>query len=135
MDQWRDFVALSFNRGGHDFALAEADGDLLGILTSTRLLAEPSDLRHFRIVVDPGWRRRRLASRLLDGSLVVALDAVAAAIRLLVERNRVVAEGAGAASVAAALAGLGGSGKVACVVSGGNIDAPKLARILRGEAP
>ena len=66
MDQWRDFVALSFNRGGHDFALAEADGDLLGILTSTRLLAEPSDLRHFRIVVDPGWRRRRLASRLLD---------------------------------------------------------------------
>jgi len=76
-----------------------------------------------------------LASRLLDGSLVVALAAVAAAVRLLVERNRVVAEGAGATPVAAALAGLGGSGKIACIVSGGNIDGSKLARILRGELP
>ena len=46
-----------------------------------------------------------------------------------------VAEGAGAASVAAALAGKGGQGKVVCVVSGGNIDPAKLASILRGEAP
>jgi threonine dehydratase len=76
-----------------------------------------------------------LARRLLDGSLVMALTGVAAAVRLLVERNRVVAEGAGATSVAAALAGHAGTGKVVCVVSGGNIDGGKLATILRGEVP
>ena len=76
-----------------------------------------------------------LARRLLDDSLVMALVQVAAAVRLLVERNRVVAEGAAATSVAAALAGRAGTGKVVCVVSGGNIDAGKLATILRGEMP
>lgn len=76
-----------------------------------------------------------LAKRLLDGSLVVPPAAVAAAVRLLMERNRVIAEGAGATPVAAALAGLGGSGRVACIVSGGNIDASKLIRILQGDLP
>jgi len=76
-----------------------------------------------------------LARRLLAGSLVVSVAEVADAVRLLVERNRVVAEGAGATPVAAALRGLGGGGKVVCVVSGGNIDAARLARILLGEAP
>jgi threonine dehydratase len=46
-----------------------------------------------------------------------------------------VSEGAGAASVAAALSGRAGGGKVVCVVSGGNIDAAVLATILRGETP
>ena len=73
-----------------------------------------------------------LASRLLDGSCVVSIAETAAAVKLLVERNRVIAEGAGAASVAAALAGKAGGGKVVCVVSGGNIDAAKLAAILNG---
>jgi threonine dehydratase len=76
-----------------------------------------------------------LVSGLLDGSLVVGLEQTAAAIRLLVERARVVAEGAGAVPVAAALAGAAGSGRVVCVVSGGNIDAAVLARILAGETP
>ena len=76
-----------------------------------------------------------LARRLLDGSLVVTLREVAEAIRLLLTRNRVVAEGAGAASVAAALAGKAGNGKIVCVVSGGNIDAGKLAALLKGEIP
>jgi threonine dehydratase len=83
-------------------------------------------------VLDEMWP---LASRLLDGSAVVSLAATAAAVKLLVERNRVVAEGAGATPVAAALAGKGGDGKVVCVVSGGNIDAKKLAAILIGEVP
>ena len=71
-----------------------------------------------------------LASALLDGSCVVSLEAIAGAIRSLVARVRVVAEGAGAASLAAALAGRvtcvpGGSarpldeGPIVCVVSGG----------------
>ncbi|PYQ12592.1 MAG: pyridoxal-5'-phosphate-dependent protein subunit beta [Acidobacteria bacterium] len=76
-----------------------------------------------------------IARRLLDGSLVVSLDEVAAAIRLLAERNHVVAEGAGAAPVAAALSGRAGSGKLACIVSGGNIDPAKLAVILQGGMP
>ncbi len=75
-----------------------------------------------------------LASRLLDGSLVVTLARVAGAIRLLAERNHVIAEGAGAVPVAAALAGKAG-GKIACVVSGGNLDSGTLIQILRGTVP
>lgn len=70
------------------------------------------------------------AARLLDGSLVVSVEQVASALRLLAERNRVIAEGAGACPVACALAGLAGAGKVVCVVSGGNIDLTKLCAIL-----
>ena len=76
-----------------------------------------------------------LASTLLDGALVASLTEVAAALRLLATRNRVIAEGAGAVPVAAALGGGAGGGKVVCVVSGGNIDEAKLARILVGEMP
>ena len=76
-----------------------------------------------------------MVSKLLDGSLVMPVAAVADALRLLVERNRVVAEGAGATPVAAALASKAGSGKVVCVVSGGNIDSAKLAKILLGQLP
>ncbi len=76
-----------------------------------------------------------LASELLAGSAVVSLAEVAAAIRLLAERNRVIAEGAGAVALAAALAGAGAGGRVVCIVSGGNIDSTKLATILRGEMP
>lgn len=76
-----------------------------------------------------------LAKRLLDGSIVVGLEETAAAVRMLVERNHVVAEGAGAVSVAAALSGKAGFGKVVCVVSGGNIGSDKLVRILQGKVP
>jgi threonine dehydratase len=55
---------------------------------------------------------------------------VASALRLLAERNRIVAEGAGACPVACALEGLAGAGKVVCIVSGGNIDLSKLCHIL-----
>jgi len=77
----------------------------------------------------------QLARELLEGSLVSSVEEIAGAIGLLVERNHVVAEGAGAASVAAALAGRAGGGKVVCVVSGGNIDTAKLVKILGGEVP
>jgi threonine dehydratase len=76
-----------------------------------------------------------LARELLDGSLVSSVEAIAAAVRLLAERSRVVAEGAGAAPVAAALTGRAGAGKVVCVVSGGNIDTAKLVKILQGGVP
>lgn len=70
------------------------------------------------------------AQELLDGSVVVSLDEVAAAVRLLAVRTHVVAEGAGAASLAAALSGRAGAGRMACIVSGGSIDASTLAEIL-----
>jgi threonine dehydratase len=76
-----------------------------------------------------------LANQLLAGSLVVSVAQAAASVRLLAERNRVIAEGAGATSVAAALLGKAGTGKVVCVISGGNIDPSKLAKILNGEVP
>ncbi len=76
-----------------------------------------------------------LVRRVLAGSIVVPVAEVAAAVRLLVERARVVAEGAGALPVAAALTGRAGRGKIACVISGGNIDSHKLAAILGGAVP
>jgi threonine dehydratase len=75
-----------------------------------------------------------LARELLAGSVVVSLREVADALRLLLERNRVLAEGAAAAAVAAALRS-GEAGKVVAVVSGGNIDLAVVARILAGELP
>ena len=67
------------------------------------------------------------ARRLLDGVSVASVEQVAAAVRLMAERNRIIAEGAGATAVAC------WSGhpetKIACVVSGGNIDLSKLAEI------
>ena len=71
--------------------------------------------------------------RLIAGSLVSPLSAVEAAIRLLVSRCAIVAEGAGAASVAAGLKHAGSFGRIVCVVSGGNLDPGVLARILSGD--
>ncbi|MBI1276772.1 MAG: pyridoxal-phosphate dependent enzyme [Anaerolineaceae bacterium] len=81
-------------------------------------------------VLDDMWP---LAKMLLDGSLVMSLAEVAEAIRLLAERNRVIAEGAGATPVAAALSGKAGGGKIVCIVSGGNIDFEKLTKIFKRE--
>jgi threonine dehydratase len=71
-----------------------------------------------------------LAQELLDGSFTASLEEIAAALRLMAERNRVIAEGAGAVALAVALSGKAGRGRIACIVSGGNIDLSKLAKIL-----
>jgi threonine dehydratase len=73
-----------------------------------------------------------LARPLVDGAQAVPLSDTAAAVRLLAERARVIAEGAGALAVAAALSGELGGGKIVCVVSGGNIDFSTLTKILVG---
>jgi threonine dehydratase len=54
---------------------------------------------------------------------------------MLAERNRVIAEGAGAAALANALAGRAGGGRIVCVVSGGNIDSACLGEALAGRVP
>jgi threonine dehydratase len=69
------------------------------------------------------------AQHLIDGALVAELDEVKSALRLMAERNRIIAEGAGACALACALAGKAGRGRVACIVSGGNIDFAKLCEI------
>lgn len=76
-----------------------------------------------------------ISRELLAGSLLVSLAEAAEAIRLMVARNRVVAEGAAASSVAAALAGAAPGDKVVCIVSGGNLDPSKLSTILGGGVP
>ena len=70
------------------------------------------------------------ARQLIDGSLVADLSSVAEALRLMVQHNHIVAEGAGACPVACALSGRAGTGKIVCMVSGGNIDPAKLAHLL-----
>jgi len=70
------------------------------------------------------------ARKLIDGALVADLSSVAEALRLMVQHNHVIAEGAGACPVACALSGQAGSGKIVCIVSGGNIDSSKLFRVL-----
>jgi threonine dehydratase len=76
-----------------------------------------------------------LVRELIDGAYVATLDETAATVRLLAERVRVVAEGAGALAPAVALSGRAGTGKIACIVSGGNIDVSVLIQILAGETP
>ena len=71
-----------------------------------------------------------MAQELLDGSLTANLDEVRSALKLMAERNRVIVEGAGAVALAVALSGKAGAGRIACIVSGGNIDLPKLAKLL-----
>lgn len=149
-----DSVIVPYGGGGLSGGIASA---IKAIKPDTRIFASevataaplapalaaghPVTIKHTPSFVDgiggPGLMPEMwpLAKKLLDGALVSSLQEVASAIKLLIERNRVVAEGAGASSVAAALAGKAGSGKVVCVVSGGNIDSLKLSAILRGDLP
>lgn len=71
-----------------------------------------------------------LAVQLLNGSVTASLDEIGAAVRLLAERNRVIAEGAGACALAVALSGRVRGERIACIVSGGNIDTATLCGIL-----
>ena len=73
------------------------------------------------------WERMK---PVVDGALVVSLDDTRKAMRLLAEKARVVSEGAGALSVAAALSGKAGQGPIVAVVSGGNIDLEKFCELI-----
>ena len=73
------------------------------------------------------------ARALVDGALVADLSSIAAALRHLVQYNRIVAEGAGACPVACALSANLGPGKIVCIISGGNINPAILAHLLTSE--
>ena len=73
------------------------------------------------------WERMK---PLVDGYLVVTLEETKNAMRLLAEKARVVAEGAGAMPVAAALSGKAGKGPIIAIISGGNIDLQKFCALI-----
>ena len=101
----------------------------------------PAPVEHVPSFVDGSGSRGVLdsmwpyVSQALDGGYTATLDETADAVRLLAERVRVIAEGAGALALAVARSGRAGGGKIACIVSGGNIDASVLSRILAGDTP
>ena len=149
-----DAVLVPFGGGGLSVGIASAvkalrpeaqvyavEPDTGAPLTASLAAGEPREVDYEPSFVDGSGspallpKMWELARGVLDGAVSVSLDETAAAVRLLAERGRVVAEGAGALSLAAALAGHGGTGNVVCVVSGGNIDSSKLTTILAGGTP
>jgi threonine dehydratase len=78
-------------------------------------------------VTERMWQRMRPVT---DGSITVSLDQTREAMRLIAEKTRTIAEGAGALALAAALTGKAGEGPIVCVVSGGNIDLGKFAELV-----
>ena len=110
--------------------------------TATLRAGTPTAVEYTPSFVDGSGSRELIprvweqASQLLDGAVAMPIADVADAVRLIAERTRVIAEGAGALATAAALGGhLDGAKKVVCIVSGGNIDPAVLSRILIGEQP
>jgi threonine dehydratase len=109
-----------------------------GALAAALAAGEPTDVNYEASFVDGAGSRRVLDSMwsrvrpLVEEAFAIPIPEVAAAVRLLAVRAHVVAEGAGALAAAAALKGRAGTGKLVCIVSGGNINAGKLAEILQG---
>ena len=77
-------------------------------------------------VTERMWQRMRPVT---DGTITVTLDQTRQAMRLIAEKSRAIAEGAGALALAAALTGKAGDGPIVCVISGGNIDLDKFAEL------
>jgi threonine dehydratase len=78
-------------------------------------------------VTDRMWQRM---GPVVDGSITVTLDQTRQAMKLIAEKSRAIAEGAGALALAAALTGEAGDGPIVCIVSGGNIDLAKFAELV-----
>ena len=149
-----DAVLVPFGGGGLSVGIASAvrgltpdvpvfavEPEPAAALSASLAAGEPTEVAGTPSFVDGSGaprllpKRWPLAREALAGAFPVPIDDAAAAVRLLANRARVVAEGAGALALAAALAGRAGTGKIVCVVSGGNIDEAKLAAILAGKTP
>jgi threonine dehydratase len=109
-------------------ALALPDARVVGVRTAPEGFVIADGIA----VKEPGRLAAAILDRRLDAMVEVASDEIAQAIVLVLERTKLVVEGAGAAGVAALLAGkIEGSGPVAVVLSGGNIDATTLISVMR----
>ena len=148
-----DAVVIPYGGGGLTTGIASAvkalrpgtkiitaEPDTAAAMAAALAAGHPADVDYRASFVDGSGSRRVLDSMwplvapLVDDALAIPVAEVAAAVRTLAERVRVIAEGAGALAPAAALSGRAGTGKVVCVVSGGNINLGKLAEILGGAA-
>ena len=146
-----DTVVIPYGGGGLTTGIASAvkalrpgtkiitaEPDTAAAMAAAVAAGHPADVDYRASFVDGSGSRRVLDSMwplvapLVDEALAVPVAEVAAAVRTLAERVRIIAEGAGALAPAAALSGRAGTGKVVCVVSGGNINLAKLAEILGG---
>jgi threonine dehydratase len=149
-----DAVVIPYGGGGLTAGIASAlrarrpqtrvytvEPETAAAMVAARAAGEPVEIDYVPSFVDGSGSRGVLAvmwprvAPLIDDALVATLEETAAAVRLIAERLRVIAEGAGALATAAALAGRAGGGKIVAVVSGGNLDFTTLARILQGESP
>jgi threonine dehydratase len=149
-----DAVLIPFGGGGLTVGIASAvkafapqtkiypvEPETAAPLAASLAAGEPQEVEYRPSFVDGAGARTvlpkmwPLVREAVDGSLTVSLDETAAAVRMLAGRARVIAEGAGALGVAAALSGRAGSGKIVAVVSGGNIDFSTLTTILGGTTP
>jgi threonine dehydratase len=123
--------------------IVTAEPETAAPLWASLQAGEPTPVDYQASFVDGAGGRALLptmwehARELVDEAYAMPLESIAAAIRLLASRAHVVAEGAGALALAAALRrrDLGEEDRVVCVVSGGNLDAAVLARILAGDVP
>jgi threonine dehydratase len=134
-------IACALRAHRADVRVIACELDSAHPLKSARAAGSPVEVPHeagfvsgvgFGSVLREMWP---LARDLIDEVITVSLAEVACAVRNLAERQHVIAEGAGAVSVAAALSGRYTQRRVCAVVSGGNIDGDKLAAILAGRAP
>jgi threonine dehydratase len=146
-----DAVVIPYGGGGLTTGIASAvkalqpgtkiitaEPDTAAAMAAAFAAGHPADVDYRASFVDGSGSRRVLDSMwplvapLVDDALAIPVAEVAAAVRTLAERVRIIAEGAGALAPAAALSGRAGTGKVVCVISGGNINLGKLAEILGG---
>ena len=149
-----DAIVIPYGGGGLTAGIASAlrarrpqtrvytvEPETAAAMVAARAAGGPVEIDYVPSFVDGSGSRGVLAEMwprvapLIDDALVATLEETAAALRLMAERLRVIAEGAGALATAAALAGRAGGGKIVTVVSGGNLDFATLARILQGESP
>jgi threonine dehydratase len=149
-----DTVLIPFGGGGLTSGIGSAvkqlrpearvyavEPETAAAVTAALAAGEPAEVGYTPSFVDGAGARKALPAmwplvrEVIDGAHVATLAQTAASVRLLAERVRVIAEGAGALAAAVALSSRAGGGKVACIVSGGNIDSSTLARILTGEVP
>jgi threonine dehydratase len=149
-----DVVVVPFGGGGLCCGIAAAmralsprtricavEVDTAAPLTAARAAGRPVPVtRHASFVDGIGAAELSaemwpLAAELIDEVAVVSPAQIAGAIRLLAERGHVVAEGAGAAPLAAVLSGAVTGRRIVCITSGGNLEPETLAAILHGDTP
>ena len=148
-------IVCSYGGGGHALGIASAvkqlkpDIDVFACEVSTApplseslRVGYPAVVQNFRKSFVDGMNGKamfpcmwNLVKNLLKDTVVLSLEQICDALRMMIIKNHIVAEGAGAAPVAAALTDKIPNGKIVCVISGGNIDLEVLQTILNGKVP